>query len=243
VIRPSECKNTELLMGRDRRYLQAGLVHHIVNRGNNRQAIFLEPADQRHYLRCLYHYKKKYVFKLFAFCLMTNHVHLLIRVGENGTISKIMQSLTVAYCRWYNFKYKNSGHVWQGRFCSTIVSDDEYLLTAMQYIEQNPVRAGMVKDIGEYLFSSYKLNVRLKDSKIIDRFDNPAFNQLGNDGQSRCLAYRKMMSQSLAENKLKDVRKSLEGNGGYMSERFRKQREEMLPKKRRRGRPRKVINV
>jgi len=230
-------------MGRDRRLLQAGLIHHIVNRGNNRQAIFLEPADQRHYLRCLYHYKKKYVFHLFAFCLMTNHVHLLLRVSERGTVSKIMQSLTVAYNRWYNFKYKSSGHVWQGRFSSSLVSDDEYLLTAMQYIEQNPLRAGMVDNVGDYLFSSYRLNVRQASSKLIDRIENPAFCALGEDELARCLAYREMMRQHLDEDCLKNVRKSLDGNGGYMSERFRRQREEMLPKKRRRGRPRNIINA
>lgn len=228
-------------MGRDRRFLQPGLIHHVVNRGNNRQAIFLESADQRHYLRCLYHYKKKYVFQLFAFCLMTNHVHLLLRVSEHGTISKIMQSLAVAYSCWYNFKYRSSGHVWQGRFSSSLVSDDEYLLTAMRYIEQNPVRAGMVKDVGDYLFSSYRLNVRQVSSKLIDRAENPAFDELGEDEVGKCLAYREMMRLRLDEDCIKNVRKSLEGNGGYMSERFRKQREEMLPKKRRPGRPRKII--
>jgi len=230
-------------MGREQRCLHPGLTHHIVNRGNNRQAIFLEPADQRHYLRCLYHYKKKYVFKLFAFCLMTNHVHLLLKVSERGTVSKIMQSLTVAYNRWYNFKYKSSGHVWQGRFSSSLVSDDEYLLTAMQYIEENPVRAGMAKNVGDYLFSSYRLNIRRASSKLIDRSENPAICALGEDESARRLAYLEIMRQRLDEYSLKSVRKSLEGNGGYMSERFRRQREEMLPKKRRRGRPRKVINT
>ena len=120
---------------------------------------------------------------------MTNHVHLLVRVGEKGTNSKIKQSLTVAYCRWYNFKYKSCGHVWQGRFSSTIVSDDEYLLTEMQYIEQNTVRAGMVRNIGDYLFSSYRLNVRLKDKKMIDRLDNPVFRGLDNQIEARCFKY------------------------------------------------------
>jgi len=230
-------------MGRDRRYNQAGIIHHIVNRGNNRQAIFLEGTDQRHYLRCLYNYKKKYQFQLYAFCLMTNHVHLLLRVGVKGNLSKIMQSLAVAYCRWYHYKYRCSGHIWQGRFSSSIVSDDEYLLTAMQYVEENPVRAGIVKEIGDYLYSSYKLNVRYKSSKLIDREENPAYKALGQDEESRSTAYRKLMVNRLDEHRLDEVRKSFEGNKGFMSERFRRQREEMLPKKRLRGRPRKIINV
>ncbi|MBF0570444.1 MAG: transposase [Candidatus Omnitrophica bacterium] len=229
-------------MGRDHRLHYPGAIYHIINRGNNRQAIFLESADQRHYLRCLYHYKKKYKFQLYAFCLMTNHVHLLLRVSEWGTVSKIMQSLTVAYNRWYNFKYKSSGHVWQGRFSSSLVSDDEYLFTAMQYIEQNPLRAMMVNNIGDYLFSSYRLNAHPANSRLIDRNKNPAFQLLGSDEPARCLAYQGMMSRRLDGDHLKSVRKTLEKNGEYMSESFRKQREAILPKKRRLGRPRKAIN-
>lgn len=229
-------------MGRGKRIHHPGFIYHVVNRGNNRQAIFLEPDDQRHYLGCVYHYKKKYGFKLFAFCLMTNHVHLLLRVGERS-ISKIMQSVNVAYSRWYNFKYKSSGHVWQGRFGSSLVSDDEYLLTAMQYIEQNPVRARLVKDAGEYLFSSYRLNVRHMDPRLIDRGENPAFQGLGTTDEQRWKAYRDRMDRRLDEDRLKGLRKSFDGNGGYMSERFKKQMEALLPHKRRPGRPRKVITT
>ena len=150
----------------------------------------------------------------------------------------------MAYNRRYSFKYKSSGHIWQGRFSSSLVSDDEYLLTAMQYIEQNPLRAKMVGKIEDYRIPSYKLNVRHANSKLIDRNNNPAFQLLGSDDPGRCLAYREIMSRRLDEERLKSVRKSIEGNGdgGFMSERFRKQREEMLPKKRGPGRPRKVIN-
>ncbi len=227
-------------MGRENRVHYPGLVLHVINRGNNRHAVFLEPDDQKHYLGCLYHYKKKYGFDLFAFCLMTNHVHLLIRVGEKS-ISKIMQSIAVGYSRWYNYKYRSSGHVWQGRFGTTIVGDHEYLLTAMQYIEENPVRAGMVQDVASYLFSSYKLNVRGDDSKLIDRDKNEAFLALGSSDAERSLVYRKRMALRLQEDSLKEVRRSLCGGGGYMSEKFREQMKSLLPIKRKPGRPRKVI--
>ncbi len=227
-------------MGREKRVHYPGLVFHVVNRGNNQQAVFLEPDDQKHYLGCLYHYKKKYGFDLFAFCLMTNHVHLLIRVADKS-ISKIMQSVAVGYSRWYNHKYRSSGHVWQGRFKASVVGDHEYFLTAMQYIEENPVRAGIVNDVGSYLFSSYKLNVRGDDSKLIDRDKNEAFQALGSSDIERCSAYRQRMALRLQENSLKEVRISLTGNGGYMSSKFREQMKLLLPTKRKRGRPRKAI--
>ena len=229
-------------MGREKRVHHPGFVYHVVNRGNNRQAIFLEPDDQRHYLGCLYHYKKKYAFQLFAFCLMTNHVHLLIRVGTKP-ISKIMQSVAVGYSRWYNYKYRSCGHVWQGRFTSSVVGDNEYLLTAMQYIEQNPARAGLVQEVGDFQFSSYRLNVRYDRSKLLDRDDNAAFQSLGMSDVERCSAYKERMMARLEEDRLKVVRKCFHGGSGYMSAKFREQMKSLLPIKRRPGRPRKVITT
>jgi putative transposase len=133
--------------------------------------------------------------------------------------------------------------VWQGRFNSSLVSDDEYLLTAMQYIEQNPARARLVTDPGEYLFSSYRLNVRHEGSKLIDRADNPVFQGLGVDDVQRCLSYRQRMALRLDDDCLKNVRKSFVGTGGYLSERFKLQMASLLPLKRRPGRPRKTITT
>ena len=91
-------------MGRYPRITYPHLNYHVINRGNNRDVVFVEPEDYRHYLNTIQRYKKKYGFKLYAYCLMTNHVHLLIKVGEAGSISRIMQSITVAHTRYYNFR-------------------------------------------------------------------------------------------------------------------------------------------
>lgn len=159
-------------MGRYARIVYPGLTYHVINRGNNRDVIFAEEEDYYQYLNTIERYKKKYEFKLFAYCLMTNHVHLLIKVSDKANISRVMQSLTIAHTRFYNFKYRRCGHVWQGRFMSPIVSEDGHLLMVMRYIEQNPVRAKMVQRAEDYRWSSYKLNVRLEDSKLIDRNAN-----------------------------------------------------------------------
>ena len=226
-------------MGRSRRIICPGLIYHVINRGNNQQAIFLEEEDYKHYLNVLDRFKRKYEFKLFAYCLMTNHVHLLIKVGAKGTISRIMQSITVAHTRQYHFKYRSNGHVWQGRFKSPIVSDDEYLLTVMQYIEQNPARAGLKRVHGDYYWSSYRLNTRIKDSAFVDRKENSVFEGLGRNLEERIQTYRDLIENNLEEGKLKAVRKSVKEGTSYISERFQKQMEILLPKKRKRGRPQK----
>src|ERR1700733_2793698 len=107
-------------MGRYARITHPGLIYHVIKRGNNRGVVFAEEEDYQHYLNTLQRYKKKYGFKLFAYCLMTNHVHLLIKVGQEGTISRIVQSITIAHTRYYNYIYHQCGHVWQGRFQSPL---------------------------------------------------------------------------------------------------------------------------
>jgi len=224
-------------MGRHRRIVREDLVYHVVKRGNNKNDVFFEDLDYLHYLNCLERYKKKYKFCLFAFCLMKNHVHLLIKTTKSGTISKIMQSLTLAHIRFYNKKYNRCGHVWQGRFCSSIVGDDDYLLNCMRYIEQNPLRAGFVSSIGEYFWSSYKLQCRNTESRLLDRTKNHLFIDLGVDTENRILVYKKLMKQSIDQKGLEEIRDCINKSDAYMSDRFKEKFKGILPKKKRRGRP------
>lgn len=225
-------------MGRYARITHPELIYHVIKRGNNKQVIFADNEDYQHYLNTIQRYKKKYGFKLFAFCLMTNHAHLLIKVGQEGTISRIMQSITVAHTRYYNFSYQRCGHVWQGRFHSPIVSEDNYMLNVMKYIEQNPLRAGMVKRVGDYRWSSYLLNVRQNDSVLIDRDENCMFNSLGQDNAIRIQAYKKLVDVTLPDDDLNAIRISTRQGGNYISERFQQQINALIPHKRKRGRPR-----
>jgi putative transposase len=224
-------------MGRERRLQLPGLTYHVTNRGNNRDIIFVEPEDYEKFLGLLYRFKLKYQFKLFSYCLMTNHIHLLIKTSQQGSISKIMQSLTVAHTRHFHYKYKRCGHVWQGRFSSPVVSDDEYLLTAMRYIEQNPLRARMVKRIEDYRWSSYRLNARIEKSKLIDRDYNPVFQSLGGSDDERVEVYTSFLAEGVKEKDLEAIRKSSREGTGYISQKFQEQINNLLPKKRKRGRP------
>src|SRR5947209_18377698 len=132
-----------------------GLIFHAINRGNNRHAVFAAEDDYRVFLQALAQTQKRYPFALFGYCLMPNHFHLLIQPGDGQSISRILQSLTVAHTWRYHRRHSSVGHVWQGRFKSPVVQDDDHLLTVLRYIEANPLRAGLVRDAGDYRWSSY----------------------------------------------------------------------------------------
>ena len=140
-------------------------IYHVMLRGINRQTIFEDREDADKFLYTVQDVKETSGFDLYAYCLMTNHIHLLVKEGKED-FGQTMKRIGGKYVYWYNMKYERSGNLFQGRFKSEVVEDDEYLLMAMRYIHQNPVAAGMVKDPGNYPWSSY--NDYLKDSKRID---------------------------------------------------------------------------
>src|SRR5580704_2011728 len=137
-------------MPRPPRAVDDGLIYHAINRGNNRAAVFHEARDYLLFLQSLAKTQQRYPFRLFGYCLMTNHFHLLLRPGPGQSISRILQSLTVAHTWRYHKRHRTVGHVWQGRFRSPVIQDDEHLLVVLRYIEGNPVRSGIGNDLGEY---------------------------------------------------------------------------------------------
>jgi putative transposase len=130
-------------------------IYHIMVRGINQQNIFVEDKDNERFLDVLAKYQKEICYKIYAYCLMGNHVHLLLKEG-NEEIGSTMKRIGVSYVYWYNWQYNRKGHLFQGRFRSEVVEDDAYFLTVLRYIHQNPVKAGLTKDIGAYKWSSYK---------------------------------------------------------------------------------------
>jgi putative transposase len=135
-----------------------GLLYHALNRGNNRAPIFFSAEDYRAFLDALDQTQQRYPFRLFGYCLMTNHFHLLLAPDPGQSVSRILQSLTVAHTWRYHRSHGSSGHVWQGRFKSPLVQDDEHALTVLRYIEANPLRARMVVDLANYPWSSYAVH-------------------------------------------------------------------------------------
>lgn len=142
-------------MPRGPRFVFTNAFYHVFNRGVNKQPIFLDKDDYEFFLTKLYQLKKKYDHSLYAYCLMPNHFHLSIQTRKTP-ISKIMASLSTSYSMFFNRKHKRVGPLFQNRFKSILIENDQYFLKLSQYIYLNPVKAGLVKDPLTYSFSSIR---------------------------------------------------------------------------------------
>lgn len=129
-------------------------IYHIMLRGTNQQVIFEEEEDYLKFIETLQKYKAISGYKVFAYCLMSTHIHILLKVGKED-LDLIMKRIAGSYVYWYNWKYYRKGHLFQDRFKSEPVEDDSYFLTVLRYIHQNPIKAGIVKNIDQYKYSSY----------------------------------------------------------------------------------------
>lgn len=136
-----------------RRRSESG-IYHVMLRGINRQVIFLDDEDCEKYLQCLGICKELSQFALLAYCLMGNHVHLLIQEGKEP-LELVFKRLGCRYVYWYNWKYKRTGHLFQDRFKSEPVDNDPQLLAVLRYIYQNPVKAAICEKLEDYPWSSY----------------------------------------------------------------------------------------
>ena len=142
-------------MARAARQISETGLYHILFRGVNKQHIFEEAEDYEKLKAILISLKKEMGYKIYAYCFMSNHVHILLEEKSTGDISQIMKRLLTKYARWYNIKYKRSGALIANRYKSKPVEVDEYFLGLIRYIHQNPKKAGIVTEINEYEWSSY----------------------------------------------------------------------------------------
>lgn len=154
-------------MPRPLRVIAEGLVYHVINRGNGRQPVFFRDGDYLAFLEAIGDLKQRMPFELYGYCLMTNHIHLLLRPAD-VPISRIVQSLLVSHTQRYHRCHKTCGHVWQGRFKSPVVQDDDHLLCVLRYIEANPLRAKMVSAAGDYRWSSFAAHGQGEASELLD---------------------------------------------------------------------------
>jgi putative transposase len=187
----------QILLARRPRNIVPNVPVHVIQRGNNRHACFYQAQDYAVYLNKLKENTRKFKVKVHCFVLMTNHVHLLLTAEDYTGISNVMQSLGRYYVRYINTTYKRSGTLWEGRFKSSLVDSDEYLLNLYQYIEMNPVRAGMVTHPGDYTWSSYHTNGGNKHIDFIT--PHPLFLSLGKYRYQRKRNYNELLSNALPE--------------------------------------------
>jgi putative transposase len=146
-------------MPRIARIVGVGYPHHIIERGNNRERIFLDSKDYRKYLYFLSKYSEEKEAVVLAYCLMSNHVHLLVRPSREESLAKMMQAVTLCYSKYFNQENGRTGRLWECRYYSTVIDADSYLWAVSKYIENNPVRAGIVKSPEDYPYSSARAHI------------------------------------------------------------------------------------
>jgi len=175
-------------MPRIARVVAANCPHHITQRGNNRADVFWDDEDRKRYLHILQSYCTKHKLSIWAYCLMPNHVHVLAVPDTAASLALCVGRTNLLYTQHVNRKYNRSGRLWQNRFFSTIVDSDRYVWAVARYIEQNPVKALLVKRAEDYVWSSCR-------ATISGRSDGIVMSNQWLDGYGR-RAYRKFLKQS-----------------------------------------------
>lgn len=178
-------------MARLPRLTVPGYPHHIIQRGNNRQAIFSSMADYQMLLSLLEENAQKFGVALHAYVLMSNHFHLLATPTTAEGLPQMMQAVGRRYVRHFNDSQGRSGTLWEGRYRSTVIETERYLLACMAYIDLNPVRAGMVRNPRDYPWSSHAHYVGLRTDKMVT--PHSLFWTLGNTPFAREAAYAELV--------------------------------------------------
>ena len=155
-------------MPRRKRVLVENACYHVISRGNRKQIVFNDDEDYQNYLHLLRRYKRKFPTKLYAYCLMNNHVHMVFDPDNASNLTRLMRGINTSYAIWYNDKYEKSGHLWQDRFKSLVILKDRYLIDCLTYVENNPIRAEIVLRADEYPWSSYKSRVLGEKNRLVD---------------------------------------------------------------------------
>lgn len=208
-------------MPRKPRFFLPNSPVHIVQRGHSKAPVFFEDSDFKAYLNWLREGASRYKVDIHAFVLMTNHVHMLLSSPAPTNISRMMQLLGRYYSPYINKKHNRSGSIWEGRFKSSLVSDDQYLLTCMRYIELNPVRAMMVSSPSDYRWSSFHHNIGAKNIRLIT--PHTTYLALGERPHERSHNYLQLFEDRLSPQVLRKIRDCLQsgtplGNSIFVGE-------------------------
>jgi len=222
-------------MPRRARVLLPGVTLHLIQRGNNRSACFYAEEDYLFYLEHLAEQAKKHGCAVHAYCLMTNHVHLLLTPSKVESVGLLMKGLGQRYVQYINRTYRRSGTLWEGRFRSCLVQEEHYVLACYRYIELNPLRAGMVEHPAEYRWSSYRTNAQDALSSLIE--PHPLYQAQGHDRASRTAHYRALFQQQLEPSLLAELRAATYGNYALGSSRFMEEVEHALGRRVQPGKP------
>lgn len=225
-------------MPRKPRVSPVDVPQHIIQRGNNRNVCFASEQDFKAYVNWLKEYSLKYGVEIHAWVFMTNHIHLLCTPRAQGSISQMMQALGRQYVRYFNFTYKRTGTLWEGRYKSSLVQEEGYLLHLYRYIELNPVRAKMVAQPAEYRWSSHQINALGKNSDLCTA--HPIYLALGSSKIKRLARYRSLFKEYLNSRLLTDIRENTNSCLAIGNDKFKHEIERLTGRKMskgKRGRP------
>jgi putative transposase len=196
-------------MPRTGRVILPNYPHHVVQRGHNRQIVFPQSQDYRYYLDTLLEWKAGYDIKVYAWCLMTNHVHLVLEPPEAvENLGRLMKRLAGRQTRYVNRRLARSGTLWEGRYKSSPIQTDAYFLACCRYVELNPVRAGMVADPDSYPWSSYCSRPTSSSTGLLD--EHPTYRALGRSPVERLQQYRQFVRAGTPDAELQLIRQSLQ---------------------------------
>ena len=168
-----------------------GATYHITCRCNNRELLFKNTIDFQKYLSIINKCKERYSFKIYDYSSMNNHTHLILELGKNSNISKIMHSINRWYANWYNKEYKRTGHFWEERFYAELINDDLQLLSTMVYMHLNPVKARLCKRPTAWKFSGANYYLNGVSNNLLTPPD--IYMRLGTDKEERLKTYAKIM--------------------------------------------------
>lgn len=222
-------------MPRIPRIIVVGYPHHIVQRGNNRQIIFFEDKDRFFYLNLIKKYSNECSCSVRTYCLMNNHIHMLVEPNHNDSLAKLMQKLSLCYTQYVNKKYHRTGRLWECRFHSTVVDRDSYFWTVCRYIERNPVRAKISSGPLNYKWSSAKINTKKTTGGLLKPI-------CSSDKERQ--EYIKFLCMSDNENEIKNINRSVFTGKPFGSKKFIahiKEKYDITISTRAPGRPRKHI--
>jgi putative transposase len=221
-------------MPRKPRYLQLAedAAYHVLNRGHNREAIFAHDDDKAAFLALLRRYRQRFAFRLYHYCVMDNHFHLLLQPADPRQLSRLMAGLLLAYARYVNRRHGFVGHLFQGRFKSPLVQREGYWLSCGRYIERNPVAAGLVACAWDYRWSSCRAYALGREDDLLDA--NPCLRAWSEDAERRRGLWRQfVMDEDAREREIE------RGDWAIGEESFRSRMAQVLgrPSPRHRGRP------
>lgn len=225
-------------MPRTARVVLPHYPHHVVQRGHNRQVVFAERRDYERYLGTLRELKERFAVAVYAFCLMTNHVHLLVSPREPDAIGKLMKRLAGRQTRHRNRLEGRTGTLWEARYKSSLVQRDDYLLACLRYIELNPVRARIVAEPEDYTWSSCRYRLGRDKADWLDH--HPCYLALGEDESERRRCYREFLRAAIPTGEWDLIREAVQRGQLTGTERFVEEVAEILGRRierRGQGRP------